>query len=201
MKRPITLLVVTLLASLLISSITSAQVAERPTLQLGEWWELSIRTNNVEHGPFIQLDGEYRFEVVQDGIKCLYKDGGKWTDNCGEAKEIVLETLLGTGNYKYLDFPLSVGKRWKYSGWYSAGVSVITQTETITVAGNTLPAYRIKREGEWRSRRGRHSGPVDVLYWYAPACKCIPKFTHKSQGHAAGKEIIEINLINYRTTK
>ena len=98
------------------SFMIEAQVVQKPAFQPGEWWELAIKTENAtEREPFYQLDGEYRIEAVVAGFICTYKDAGKWTDNCGEAKGIILNALLGIGEEKYLSFPTAEGNRWKYS--------------------------------------------------------------------------------------
>ncbi len=169
----------------------SADIANKPTHKPGEWWELSIKTKNILSGWFYGLDGEYRIEVVQDGFKCLYKEAGKWTDNCGEAREPVLETIIGVGDHKYLEFPISVGKRWKFSFRRHSGEAVITQAETIRAAGKTLRAYRIEREGS-----GYHL-TESTLYWYAPDCKCISKFKHETTGHTWGSDLVEIHLTKF----
>ena len=173
----------------------SADVANKPTYKPGEWWELSIKTKNILSGWFYGLDGEYRIEVVQDGFKCLYKEAREWTDDCGEAKKAVLEALFGVGERKHLDFPISVGKRWKFSYGRHSGEAVITQAETITAAGKTLRAYRIERKG-----RGVH-GPESTIYWYAPDCECISKFKHETTRHAHGSDLVEIQLTNFAVKK
>ena len=181
----------------------SADVANKPTHKSGEWWELSIKTNNIDHGDFTGLDGEYRIEATADGFKCLYRDVGKWTDNCGDAKEVILNVVLGVGKDKYLRFPISVGKKWKFSSeghsGRHGGESQVNQIEKIAVAGKELASYRIEHLGEWRGRR--HSGSQSVLYWYAPACKCIPKLKIESEGDTWGSELVEVKLTRFKGKK
>jgi len=193
MKRGMKMIAV---AWLLFVGITAvrAEVVEKPIRKLGDWWEIKIKTEEVVADIFYGLDGEYRIEVVQGGFKCLYKDAEKWTDDCGEAKKTVLEALFGVGERKFLDFPISVGKRWKFSFRRHSGEAVITQAETIRAAGKTLRAYRIEREG-W----GGH--PESTTYWYAPDCKCISKFKHETTGHTWGSSLVEIQLTNFEVKK
>jgi len=172
-----------------------SEVVEKPSHKSGDWWEISIKTKDVFWEEFYGLDGEYRIEVVQDGFKCLYKEAGKWTDDCGEAKKTVLEVLFGIGKRKFLEFPISVGKRWEYSFRRHSGEAVITQAETIKAAGKTLRAYRIEREGS-----GPHSSE-STLYWYTPDCKCISKFKHETSGQSHGSTLVEIQLTNFAVKK
>ena len=181
-----------------------AQVVQKPAFQPGDWWELTIKTTDAtHHEPFYQLDGEYRIEAVDAGFKCTYKDAGKWTDNCGEAKGIILNALLGIGEEKYLNFPMTAGNKWKYSfpdseGRDFSGESALVKSEKITVAAKKFDAYRIKRKGSWTSMSGHHSGPVSVLYWYALGCKCIPKLKLQSSGHSYGSALMEMKITNYK---
>lgn len=207
MKKGMIIIVATWLVYLMISTISWSQVVEKPTHHPGEWWEISIKTENAgERDPFYQLDGEYRIEVVKTGMKCLYKDAGKWTKSCEEAEVIILNTFLGLGEERYLRFPIAVADKWKYSftdseGRKFTGESVVAQFDKITVAGRTLDAYRLKRQSEWISRGDRHQGTISVDYSYAPECKCIPSLKLESGGHSWGAALMEIKLTTFKITK
>jgi len=186
-------------------AILWAEVVQKPTRHPGDWWEVAVKTENLGGSErFYKLDGEYRVEVVGGGLKCLYKDGRKWTDNCGDGKAIILDALLGIGKEKYLSFPIAVGSRWKYSftdseGHVFSGEAVVAQPEKVGVAGKTFTAFRIERDGQYRG--GHRGGPESVLYWYAPACKCIPIVKLKSGAHSWGEALMEIKLTNFEIRK
>ena len=174
--------------------IHGAEVLQKPTRHPGDWWEVRIKTENTLRNVerFYRLDGEYRIEVLGDGLKCLYKEAGKWTDDCDNGKGVILDALLGIGKEKYLSFPIAVGSRWKFSftdfrRHCYAGEAVVSQREKVSVAGKTFEAFRIERESEYRGKACSGSTHlVTILYWYAPACKCIPSVKLKSGGHDWG---------------
>ena len=142
--------------------------------------------------------------MLGDGLKCLYKDAGKWTDDCGDGKAIILYALLGIGKEKYLSFPIADGNKWKFSftdseGHDFKGEAVVAQPEEVGVARKTFEAFRIERESEYRGGHG--GGPETVLYWYAPACKCIPSIKLESGGHSWGEALMEMKITNYKVAE
>ena len=134
-----------------------------------------------------------------------YKEVVKYKNTLGfnYGKDTVkIETILNRKPSKtpQYDWPLKVGKKWKYemewennegtSGKTSQNVKIVSYKEETVAAGKFM-AYKIEYKGRISNSRGFDGKLVDV-WWYAPAIKTYIKHT---QDDGEGLYINE--LINY----
>ena len=90
-----------------------------------------------------------------------------------------------------LDFPLEVGRRWRYStDWLfkaksSRGKVVVdvwvTSYEAVRVPAGVFEAFRLQAKGELSGNSPTdtfYAGHTTTTYWYAPAARAIVKSVH-----------------------
>ena len=103
-------------------------------------------------------------------------------------------------NWKLLNFPLEVGKKWAYSddflqkdtdyaGHHEASVTVVGH-EKVRVPAGEFDAYKL----EAKIKEGVQGGPpardVTRTYWYAPAARAVVKT--QIMNPSRGPETIEL---------
>ena len=115
---------------------------------------------------------------------------------------VKIETILNRKPSKtpQYDWPLKVGKKWKYemewennegtSGKTSQDVKIVSFKEETVAAGKFM-AYKIEYKGRISNSRGFDGKLVDV-WWYAPAIKTYIKHTQDD-----GEGLYLNELINY----
>lgn len=182
------LLAAMLLEVVLHAPLASAQTAERPLVKAGDVWRFV-----VYHGQRATTPNRiWRVrEVSESEIEA--------TEN-GEPLRLtpelnVLESpARRDSNTLQLQFPLAVGRQWRYvtdllfkdngsTARTSAEVRVLAHEKVQVVAGE-FEAFRIFASGriEGRSRGGPGvlAGTFESTYWYAPSVRAIVKATTTS---------------------
>ena len=164
---------------LIFTGCMSSQTAE-PTLddyQIGEKWVWEWK-RTVEGE--IRAQGEDIQEVVDHNGALAFWNG---TDT------IQISTTLGQdqGKTRFRNWPLQVGKKWKYesewennegtTGKTSQDVEVVSFEELNVMAG-TFKAYKIEYKGIVTNSRG-FKGEMTDIWWYAPELKTYIKHVNK----------------------
>lgn len=92
-----------------------------------------------------------------------------------------------------IQFPLSVGKEYKYQEEWSNGEGnnafdvKIEAFEKIQVAAGEFNAYRIKFSGWWRKTSGTNSsGQANMTQWYSPEAKRVIKIEYSDRTSGGG---------------
>ncbi len=107
----------------------------------------------------------------------------------------LLETpeYVRTGTPRFIDFPLSVGKKWsfKYTQASKTGpqrtrwqydAEVVAQ-ERVKVPAGEFDAYKVVGKGYWNSETGSASGSGQLRLWYAPAARGSVKLRIRGRQH------------------
>jgi hypothetical protein len=155
-----------------------AQKAERPVVKAGDRWRFETRIN----GATVKwLDREW----VITAVKPLEIDG---TEN---GKPLQLTPNLNNirspsrtdSDRRLLNFPLEVGKRWRFSNEYTVtSIDVPSRSdyrvgvagyEKVRVPAGEFDAFKLLAQGRWTA--GGLSGETTLTYWYAPAARAIVK--------------------------
>lgn len=193
MKKYTIIYVLAILSFGACNTTSKPSASEEPIVsdfKIGEKWTWKWqRSVNGE----VQAQGEDYQEVVK------YKN----TLGFNYGKDTVkIETILNRKPSKtpQYDWPLKVGKKWKYemewennegtTGKTSQDVEIVSFKEETVAAGKFM-AYKIEYKGRISNSRGFDGKLVDV-WWYAPAIKTYIKHT---QDDGEGLYINE--LINY----
>jgi len=170
---------------------------EKPTLKdfkIGEKWIWKWQ-RSVEGE--IRAEGEVSEEVVE------FKDGLGFSSGVDTIKifNVLDEKPSSTPFY---DWPLKVGKKWKYEeswegndgtkGKTSQDAEVISFEEVLVDAGKFM-AYKIEYKGRFTNSRG-YDGEMEDTWWYAPVIKKYIKHTNYD-----GQGIYVKELINYTSVQ
>ena len=165
-----------LFTAILIFTSCSTLTTNKPTLndyEIGEKWVWNWkRTIDGE----IRAQGEDFQEVVDD-------DGalGFWNG----VDTVRISTILDQkqSSTPFRDWPLYVGKKWKYEsewennegtkGKTSQDVEVVS-LEELTVKAGKFMAYKIEYKGMVTNSRG-YKGEMDDTWWYSPELKTYIK--------------------------
>jgi hypothetical protein len=192
------------IASLAIAVLVSpavAQKAERPVVNVGDWWQF-VQYYNV---PSAEPNRHWRISAVTDSRI-------EGTEN-GELLALtpdlnVLESPRDTSsNPMLLRFPLETGGKWHFtSEWTfkptgSTGVADIDVEvvgyEKISVPAGNFDAFKLTSKAGLRgaSPKGSRIEAVAVsTYWYAPAARAIVKsITHNPYIGVSTVELVKFN--------
>jgi len=149
-------------------------VTQKPTLKdykIGEKWTFKHKIITTES--LIPREGETSEVVIE------FKDGLAFLNrNNGISDTIQISSGLDKKKERtpFLDWPLKVGKKWKYdvkwaddnmSGHKKQDAEVISFEEVIVDAGKFM-AYKIEYKGKMTNSWG-YDGALNDTYWYAPA--------------------------------
>ena len=178
----------------IVSVVVGQDRAGAPAYFDGEYWEYNVKlVSDTRQGTSSDRLEEaiYRVEI---------KDGKIEVDEVFSRGNASIHDPLS--KHKWFDFPLSVGKKWKYryhrqrgrkgkARWRFPGL-VVAGLETITTPAGTFSAFKITRE----ETQGSYA------YWYSPATKSVVKFEHKR--YSGGDELrihLITELIKYKVQK
>lgn len=159
-----------------------AQSADRPDVRVGDRWLFSAQSASASAA------SSRAWEIT--AVTAAGIEGSE--DGLPLRLTLELNVLdsprTRESNPRWLSFPLSVGKRWRYDshwefkakgsrGRLSGRVEVVS-FEKIAVPAGTFDAFRITaREAlSGRSPIGTdYAGEVTRTYWYAPAARAVVK--------------------------
>lgn len=183
MKHSILLLFAYLLCSACSNSTTS-KITHKPTLadfKAGEKmifkWESTLNGVRQRGGTDVREYVDYKGEVAL------------WTG----FDTIKIATILNKKQSKtpYRDWPLEVGKKWKYesewtnesgeNGMSSQDAEIISYEELQLPAGHFM-AYKIEYKGFIQNFAVGGKGMTKDTYWYAPALKQNIKHIQEGEG-------------------
>jgi hypothetical protein len=166
-----------------------AQTADPPVYAVGDEWQLS--TGFVRK--VVKVEGDVTAFQGYPGCRtCLaYYDKNlvllKIEREPGQPADTATLGFVPAGpDFKFWDFPLTVGKTWNFSGAglfrnnranYSY-VNTLEGYEDVTTKAGTFKAFKLRRDVTIQmgdSRGGRPSWTE--MNWFAPAAKSTVKFT------------------------
>ena len=163
-------------------SINDFKIGEKWTWKWQRSVEGAIRAEGKDFQEVVDFNGVLGFYNGNDTLKIASTLGQKPSDT------------------PFLDWPLKVGKKWKFEqewennegtkGKTSQDAEVISFSN-VTVAAGKFMAYKIVYTGRITNSRG-YNAKVEDVWWYAPAIK---KYIKHTQNDGAGLYINE--LINY----
>ena len=155
----------------MVSLVVGQDRASAPVYSDGEYWEYNVKMVSDTR------PGTNTERLEEDIYRVKIKDGKIEVDEAFSEGNASIHDP--SSRHKWLDFPLSVGKKWKYryqrqrgrkgkARWRFPGL-VVAGLETITTPAGTFSAFKITRKEE----RGSYA------YWYSPATKSVVKIEYK----------------------
>lgn len=175
----------------------TATITKQPTLSdytVGEQWTWDWRRS---------VNGEVRAqgEDFQEVVAFKNTLGFNYGKDTVKIAEILNTEHSKTPRY---DWPLKVGKKWKYevswsnnegtTGKTSQDAQIVSYDE-VTVAAGKFMAYKIEYKGRISNSRGFDGKLVDI-WWYAPAIKTYIKHTQDDGEGIYVNELIEYSNPN-----
>ena len=175
------------------NNTTKSDSTRQPTLAdytVGEKWvwkykgvttEGEVRSDGKDTREIVSVDGVLGITIGNDTIPVV---------------DIVKPDTSPTPKY---DWPLEVGKKWKYeSNWTSQDGTTGNQSQDAeilsyreeTVEAGTFMAYTIKYKGKISNSRG-YNADEEEIWLYAPAVKTFIKLTQTQGDFHYVEELIE----------
>lgn len=186
------------IACLLLASSAWAQVADRPAVREGDRWS------------FVEYYAVPQTVPNRNWVITSVKEGEILGTENGEPLRMGADTNVfesprnRMSNPRYLDFPLSVGKRWSFdSDWHFkpkgssgriAAEVVVAAYEKVRVVAGEFDAFRLEA-----SERMAGNSPIGSVYdgtmvkrtyWYAPAARAIVRW--ESHNPYLGRSTVEL---------
>jgi hypothetical protein len=172
------------------SAKTEVTTTEKPSLNefsIGEKWTWIEKSMAGEQ---IRWEGEEQLEVVDFNGNLGFWHG---------SDTVLISTNLDQeqSSTPFRDWPLKVGKKWKYeSEWKNAeGTAMITSQDVevvsygeVTVLAGRFMAYKIEHTGTFTNTNSG-SGKMNDTYWYSPALKMNIRHT---QDDGYGSYVLEL---------
>ena len=192
---------VAFLAFAIMTSPTSAQKADRPIVNVGDWWRF------VEYYSVASTEPNRHWVIAS-----VTNSRIEGTEN-GELLTLTLELNVlesprnMNSNPKALSFPLETGKKWHFaSEWVfkptgSKGISNVAVEvvghEKIAVPAGEFEAFKLVSKARMRGISPKGSlieGDAVSTYWYAPAARAVVKsITHNPYIGVSTVELVEFN--------
>lgn len=181
-------------------SNAAGERAELPDVRAGDRWKTEQKDKRT---------GATEAEV-QRTVTAVANGVIEGTENAGtfrmtaELNPIESTVNVITGNPRFLDFPLEVGKKWslKYSfanksnpgkGRVEGDVEV-TAFEKVTVKAGTFDAFRLEARSFWNNDTSRASGRAKSVFWYAPAAKTVVRTEYEDGYNNWVRELVELQV-------
>ena len=193
-----------------VSMTYSERQAVLPTIAEGTFWQFKGATTFISGvSSTREVSGDYEV-IYQDGKLRVFIFSG---DERTEIEDVRTEELkrmiaIGQDGRKYLDFPLSVGKKWNAvypvrlpdsRFTIQRNVGYVKGIENIQTPGGNFEAFRI--DG-WFSGNawidGTYSGPYTLFY--APQTGSIVKVLYENKSNASSSrprheiELVKLGL-------
>jgi len=191
------------LMSLLGGAAIAQDQAPAPTYRGGDTWQFTGIETGQSQSSTKALNGEFKVTFKGAGDIRVVPIGQQKSAFKQSVNE--LRRMLGiTDDEKFLEFPLTVNKKWtsEFRGELRGGVTVdvhaemvVSGYEEVTTGAGTFKAYKIERYetsagGGTGQRAASHRRQVDYVYYYSPETRSIVKF----QGSIATAEQETSNL-------
>jgi hypothetical protein len=174
------------LLALLLGAPAAAQKADRPDVRAGDQWRFA-----VVYGDHVSAEPNRVWVVTSVGAGAI-----EATEN-GEPLLLTPELNVResprerSSNPRALQFPLEVGKRWRFeTDWVfkpkASHGSVLIDVEVVaheklTVAAGEFDAFRLVAKGVLRGTSpigSRYDAVTTTTYWYAPQARAVVKSVH-----------------------
>jgi hypothetical protein len=197
MKTLNSILTLMLIAGLFLIVPVATTYSERqavlPTIAEGTFWQFKAATTFVSGvSRTKELGGDYEVIYQDDKLRVFILNGDERTEiEDVRAEELKRMIAFGQDGRKYLDFPLSVGKKWntpylvRLPGsrfTIQRNVGYVKGIENVQTPGGNFEAFRI--DG-WLSGNawidGTYSGPYTVFY--APQAGSIVKLLYENKSN------------------
>ena len=178
--------------------------AELPQVKVGDHWKFETRdklTGAVQGTPDYVVTAS---SDTQIDLRVGRNGKAVWTP---ELTALDSTRLSWEPGYRWLNFPLEVGKVWDFkTQWQRKDGSgsgrsqmdmVVKGYEKVSVRAGEFDAYRIEGTGFMNvegTAIGNWNTRIVVKYWYAPAVRATVRFEWEEKSNRTVTELIEAQL-------
>lgn len=192
----------------------TAEIAAKPLVKAGDRWVYQrhdlLRDKLIEKAEFAVA------AVAGDAVDLRRTPlGADSKPDAGKSETFrfdwgrgIRTSVVESGDYRYLDFPLQAGKQWSYkyrrpssgsgpSTDFDAKVEVKGWQE-VTVPAGKFRALLVRHAGEFKPTSGVGTGTYQMDVWYAPQARRIVK--EEFQGYVEGQVSVKFRteLVEYQ---
>ena len=131
------------------------------------------------------------------------ENGGKFAMT-SELNPVESTTIVNTGDPKFLNFPLELGRKWSFKYSFviktsgSKGRSQLDAEvrayEKVTVPAGSFDAFRIEASGFWNNDTSGRNGRSKSIYWYAPSARAVVRTEYEDGYNNWVRELVEFQL-------
>ena len=184
---------------------------DRPELVIGDRWVFRYVDlyNNEELNKWdLKVTGLHddsaRFAGVTLANKDAAKVGKSYKTSASRSTLTFSDSLIVEGKQLKFDFPLEVGKTWKYDykirrndgkGFTTFSVNAeVDGWEEVQVAAGKFKALKVTHTSAYSSEIGgqTYSGQVFKTYWYSPEVKQEVKYEYLERANGGDRGRIEL---------
>jgi len=183
------------------SAQAPALKGDMPAFKVGDTWRW-VRSD--------KRTGAQEAETVRT-VTTVTADRIEGTENGGNViisgdASSVMETpeWTRTGSPRFYDFPLALGKKWRFDYVQSGKTSTyssrwqyeaeVVAMEKVKVPAGEFDAFKVVYKGYWNSLTGSGSGSSAVTNWYAPAARTTVRGEFESGRNSNRTELMELKL-------
>lgn len=204
-KHGVSILVVFFMWATIMSAY-AAEIFEMPAPKEGDRWEFKASTKEGITSTTDVLNGSYEVVFMQGRLEVFQIAAGQKTAvSVGVAEDLKRMIASGQDDLQFLNFPLSVGKKWNAAYRHTqagarrpqrrSATFQVEKLEQLKIDAGAFQALRIKGTGQ--TSGGGVTREWD--YFYSPDTKGIVKFYYDSGvGTKSGK--IEIELTKFSSS-
>jgi len=172
--------------------------ADAPSLKVGDQWKFERvdRRTGVAAGEFL------RTITAVTPSKIEGTENNEKFAMTADLNVIESSVSVQSGNVKYLNFPLEVGKKWsfayaatnkttgrKYS--YQIDASIVAQEKVKVLAGE-FDAFKIEYKGVFTGERLNRR--IIQTNWYAPAARAPVRIEFDDTANNWAQQLVEVQL-------
>jgi hypothetical protein len=191
---------VAVLALAVMAGPVLAQKAERPSVKVGDQWRYEVRLGpvGVKSSDIVRVITSVtpsRIEGTENGVALVL------TPELNNVES----PRSKNSDQRLLNFPLTVGKQWKFTDDYEFTFeevpgrgnfsAKVVGYEKVRVPAGEFDAFKLEAKGKWVT--GGASGEASWTYWYAAAARAIVKMElrwSKDVSRHSTRELAEFKL-------
>ena len=189
----------------------TAAPVEAPEFVIGDRWAFRYVDlyNNAELNKWeLKVSGLHEDSVRFAGVTLANKDASKvgksYKTSASRSTLTVPNSLLVEGKEVKFDFPLEVGKTWKYdyktrrndgNGFTTFSVEAkVDGWEEVEVPAGKFKALKVTHASSYSTETGgqRYNGQLLRTYWYSPQAKREVKYEFIDRGDAGDRARTEL---------
>ena len=189
-----------LLAGGTVPAHAAGERAEAPQVKVGDRWksEQKDKRSGVK-----EAETTRTVTAVSAGVVEGTENDGTFKMTA-DLNPIESPNVVVTGEPKFLNFPLEVGKKWSFKYNFANKTNQnkgriqldaeVMAFEKITVPAGSFDTFRVESKGFWNNDARGSSGRSKTVYWYAPAARAVIRTEYEDGFSYWVRDVVEMQL-------